>query len=95
MSPLLEVDNLFKAYGSLRAVDGLSFSVGAGEAFGLLGPNGAGKSTTMMMICGLLEPDSGEVRLEGKALDRRIPQSRQRLGVVPQDSGRLSRPDGS
>ena len=85
MARLLEIDNLFKACGSLKAVDGLSFSVNAGEAFGLLGPNGAGKSTTMMMICGLLEPDSGEVRLEGRALDRRIPQSRQRLGVVPQD----------
>ena len=56
-----------------------------GEAFGLLGPNGAGKSTAMMLICGLLAPDSGEVRLDGKLLERREPSSRQRLGIVPQE----------
>ena len=85
MTALLEVGNLVKTFGSLKAVDDLSFHVSAGEAFGLLGPNGAGKSTAMMMICGLLEPDSGEVRLDGQVLDRKLPSSRQRLGVVPQD----------
>ena len=85
MPSLLEIDHLSKSFGSLKAVDDLSFSVEAGEAFGLLGPNGAGKSTTMMMICGLLQPDGGEVRLEGNPLDRRQPASRLRLGVVPQD----------
>ena len=85
MPSLLDVNHLCKSFGSLKAVDDLSFTVEAGEAFGLLGPNGAGKSTTMMMICGLLQPDGGEVRLEGHPLDRRQPASRQRLGVVPQD----------
>jgi ABC-2 type transport system ATP-binding protein len=85
MPSLLDIDHLSKSFGSLKAVDDLSFSVEAGEAFGLLGPNGAGKSTTMMMICGLLQPDGGEVRLEGHPLDRRQPASRLRLGVVPQD----------
>ena len=85
MGSLLEVDNLVKKYGDLTAVDRLSFDVEPGEAFGLLGPNGAGKSTTMMMICGLLAADSGEVRLEGRRLDRMRPESRQRMGVVPQD----------
>ena len=85
MGSLLEVDNLVKKYGDLTAVDRLSFDVEPGEAFGLLGPNGAGKSTTMMMICGLLAADSGEVRLEGHRLDRMRPESRQRMGVVPQD----------
>jgi ABC-2 type transport system ATP-binding protein len=85
MPPLLEVDRLVKTYGSLKAVDDLSFSVAPGEAFGLLGPNGAGKSTAMMIISGLLEPDSGTVRLEGNLMDRRQPMSRMRLGVVPQD----------
>jgi len=85
MPSLLDIDHLSKSYGSLKAVDEVSFQVEAGEAFGLLGPNGAGKSTAMMMICGLLEPDSGEVRLEGQRLDRRQPTSRNRLGVVPQD----------
>ena len=85
MAPLLAVDNLVKKYGDLTAVDLLSFDVEPGEAFGLLGPNGAGKSTTMMMICGLLAADYGEVRLEGRRLDRTRPESRQRMGVVPQD----------
>ena len=85
MAPLLVVDNLSKKYGDLTAVDRLSFSVEPGEAFGLLGPNGAGKSTTMMMICGLLNADSGEIRLEGRRLDRTRPESRQHMGVVPQD----------
>ncbi len=85
MGGLLEVDSLVKKYGDLTAVDRLSFDVEPGEAFGLLGPNGAGKSTTMMMICGLLAADSGEVRLEGRRLDRMRPESRQRMGVVPQD----------
>lgn len=85
MVALLEVDNLVKKYGDLTAVDGLSFDVQPGEAFGLLGPNGAGKSTTMMMVCGLLAADSGEVRLDGQRLDRTRPESRQRMGVVPQD----------
>lgn len=85
MAPLLAVDNLVKKYGDLTAVDLLSFDVEPGEAFGLLGPNGAGKSTTMMMICGLLAADYGEVRLEGRRLDRTRPESRQQMGVVPQD----------
>ena len=85
MPALLEVDNIVKTYGILKAVDGLSFSVAPGEAFGLLGPNGAGKSTAMMMICGLLAPNSGQIRLEGKLLERRRPSSRQRLGIVPQE----------
>ena len=85
MSSLLEVKDLCRSFGSLKAVDHLSFEVERGEAFGLLGPNGAGKSTTMMMICGVLAADSGEVRIEGRALDGRIPASRDRMGVVPQD----------
>jgi ABC-2 type transport system ATP-binding protein len=85
MSVLLEVDGLCKSFGNLKAVDQLSFQVDKGEAFGLLGPNGAGKSTTMMMICGLLQPDAGDVRLEGRSLDRQRPISRSHMGVVPQD----------
>lgn len=85
MSVLLEVDGLCKSFGNLKAVDQLSFQVEQGEAFGLLGPNGAGKSTTMMMICGLLQPDAGDVRLEGRSLNRQHPLSRSRMGVVPQD----------
>jgi len=85
MTAILEVRQLSRSFGTLRAVDNLSFNVQPGEAFGLLGPNGAGKSTTMMMICGVLAPDSGQILIDGRLLDRHVPASRSRMGVVPQD----------
>jgi ABC-2 type transport system ATP-binding protein len=62
----LEIRNLMKSFGVLRAVNGISLAVQHGEIFGLLGPNGAGKTTTIQMICGLLHPDEGEIYLEGQ-----------------------------
>ena len=62
---MVEIQNLRKAFGSIVAVDGVSFSVGKGEVLGFLGPNGAGKSTTMKMITGFLTPTSGTVRICG------------------------------
>jgi ABC-2 type transport system ATP-binding protein len=82
---LLEVCNLRKTFGNLVAVEDVSFSVAPGEVFGLLGPNGAGKSTTMNMVVGLLAPDSGSIRLEGRELSPDNRELRQALGVVPQD----------
>ncbi len=61
----LAVSGLTKAYGSLVAVDGISFMVARGEVFGILGPNGAGKTTTLEMIEGLRRPDGGQVLVEG------------------------------
>jgi ABC-2 type transport system ATP-binding protein len=82
---LLEISHLRKTFGDLVAVEDVSFSVDAGEVFGLLGPNGAGKSTTMMMLAGLLRPDSGTIRLNGEELDPDNREVRMMLGVVPQD----------
>ncbi len=61
----IEVENLHKSYGDLKAVDGLSFAVEQGEVFGLLGPNGAGKTTTIEILIGLRQRDSGDVRVMG------------------------------
>ncbi len=85
MSSLLVVQDLVKSFDDLVAVNGVSFHVDAGEVFGLLGPNGAGKSTTMMIICGVLDRDSGTVQLDGLPVDRHQPAARRILGVVPQD----------
>lgn len=82
---LLEARHLRKSYGDHLAVADVSFSLDSGEVLGLLGPNGAGKSTTMMMIAGLLAPDSGEVLLDGEPFDVKQPILRRELGVVPQD----------
>jgi len=79
----IEVHGLAKSYGSLKAVDGISFEVGFGECFGLLGPNGAGKTTTIHCIVGALRPDAGEVRVDGMA-DPTRPAVRAKLGVAPQ-----------
>jgi ABC-2 type transport system ATP-binding protein len=81
----LRTRNLFKAFGSIRAVDGVSFEVLAGEIYGLLGPNGAGKTTTLSMVCGLLRPDGGEVLIHGQGFWTDPQSARRAMGVVPQD----------
>jgi ABC-2 type transport system ATP-binding protein len=62
---ILKVERLEKAFGAMKAVDGVSFCVAPGEILGLLGPNGAGKTTTINMILGVLEPDRGRIEIEG------------------------------
>lgn len=67
---MLKAENLSKSFGNLEAVSELSLQVEKGEVVGLLGPNGAGKTTTMKMLAGLLNPDSGNVELEGSVRDK-------------------------
>ncbi len=67
--PVLAVEHLSKSFGTLRAVDGLAFTVAPGEIVGLVGPNGAGKSTTINMILGVLEPSEGRIAIEGVDLE--------------------------
>jgi ABC-2 type transport system ATP-binding protein len=81
----LSVQGLSKSFGTLRAVDNVSFAVHAGELYGLLGPNGAGKTTTLSIIAGLLRPDAGEVIMDGVRLKDDPPRARRYLGVVPQE----------
>jgi lipooligosaccharide transport system ATP-binding protein len=82
--PVIAARALSKHYGEFAAVDGISFEVPAGEAFGLLGPNGAGKSTTMKMIGGVSQRTSGELSIMGLDPERHGPEVRAHLGVVPQ-----------
>ena len=82
--PTLEIDNLSKSYGSLRALDSMSFSVASGEIFGFVGSNGAGKSTTMRIALGVLASDSGEVRWDGAPLDV---AARRTVGYMPEERG--------
>ena len=82
---MLEVRGLQKRYGSLVAVEEVSFRASAGEMVGLLGPNGAGKTTTVSMIAGLLQPDRGEVRIQGGVVSRETDPVKRRMGLVPQD----------
>ena len=78
---LLQVQNISKAFGGVKAVQNVSFSLQAGELLALIGPNGAGKSTTFNMVGGQLVPDSGEVLLNGKPITGLPPRDVWRRGV--------------
>ena len=82
---VLECSGLKKDFGDLVAVDGVGFYIAEGETYGLLGPNGAGKTTCISMICGLLERDAGEVRVDGRPLTTRSVAPKKAIGYVPQD----------
>ena len=85
---MLKLENVRKTYGSLVAVDDLSFTVKDGEIFGLLGENGAGKTTTFRMIMGLLEPDKGNITLNGKKIDY---NETDKIGFVTEERSLLTK----
>ena len=87
----IEVRDLRKSYGSLTAVDGVSFDVLEGEFFGILGPNGAGKTTLLEMIEGLREPDAGTITVLGEPVWPRNPKLLHRMGVQLQASAFFER----
>ena len=82
---MLKVENLYKNFGNIIAVDGISFEVKKGEVFGRLGTNGAGKSTTISIISTLIPPTRGEILFEGESIFENSKNLRQKLGIVPQD----------
>ena len=86
MENIIEIKNLSKSFGEVKAVDGLSFSVKKGELFAFLGVNGAGKSTTISVMCGALEKDDGEVFIGGYDASTQAKNVRSILGVVFQQS---------
>ncbi len=83
---MVEAIGLYKSFGPVEAVRGVSFSVPRGEIFGLLGPNGAGKTTTIRMITGLLRPDRGRAFIMGIDVHRDPVRARSHIGVVPEVS---------
>jgi ABC-2 type transport system ATP-binding protein len=82
---MLEARALTKRYGEVVALDGVTLCAGAGEMLGLLGPNGAGKTTAVSIIAGLLRPDGGEVRIEGRPLGGDTDPMKRRIGLVTQE----------
>jgi len=81
----IEIKNLNKSFGDLKAVQDVSFHVQTGEVLGLLGPNGAGKSTTISMLSGLLNPTNGDATIMGHSVTKEPAAAKASLGVVPQD----------
>lgn len=86
MPPIIQISNLSKSFGKVKAVRDLSFSVDRGELFAFLGVNGAGKSTTINIICGQLSRDSGNITIDNHDLDKDLGVIKSELGVVFQTS---------
>ena len=82
MKNVIEISNLYKSFGEVKAVSDLSFKVKEGELFAFLGVNGAGKSTTISVMCGTLKKDSGTVIVNGESVDKDSDAVKRSLGVV-------------
>jgi len=83
---MIEVENISKSYGSIRAVNNISFRVGKGDVLGFLGPNGAGKSTTMRMVTCYLAPDEGTARVDGFDITKDPIAVREKIGYLPENN---------
>lgn len=81
---MIEIQNCTKRYGDLVAVDRLSLSIGRAKIFGLLGPNGAGKSTTIKMMTGLIEPDSGFIKIGGYDIGTDPVEAKKIMAYIPE-----------
>ena len=86
MNNIIEINNLCKSFGDLKAVQDLTLSVREGELFAFLGINGAGKSTTINIMCGQLSKDSGEIIIDGYDLDKNLDSVKNEIGIVFQSS---------
>ena len=83
---MIELINLTRFYGNLKAVDNLSIKIMPGKIFGFLGPNGAGKTTTIKMIMGLINQTEGEIIINGDKLDlKNVQKVKFRIGYLPED----------
>jgi ABC-2 type transport system ATP-binding protein len=84
--PAINVSHLVKRFGTLTALDGISFSVSEGETFGFLGPNGAGKTTTIRILTGISPPTGGDASIFGKDIVRETIAARKQIGIVHETS---------
>lgn len=82
-NPIIDIRNLTKTYGSLKALDGLTLSVYEGEVFGFIGPNGAGKTTTMRILTTLLRPTEGSASIDGFSVTEQPNEVRRLIGYMP------------
>lgn len=82
---MLQIKQLTKHYGTKTAVDGLTLTIQPGEIYGFLGPNGAGKTTTLKCCCGILQPDSGEVLVDGVSMQKEPLRAKRKLAYLPDD----------
>ena len=80
---VIDVDNLSKSFGKVKALDSVSFSVKRGELFGLIGPDGAGKTTLFRLLTTLLNPDTGKAAIDGLDIEKDYLQIRSRVGYMP------------
>lgn len=87
MTPLIEISNLVRTFAGTTAVSSVTFSVGKGEIFGLVGPDGAGKTTTLRILCGLMNPTSGTVRIAGLDVTKDTEAVKDRIGYMAQKFG--------
>lgn len=85
--PALVVRELYKYFGKIKAVDGISFEVNEGEIFGLIGPNGAGKTTTLRMIATLLKPSSGKIEIFDIDATKEESKVRELISYLPEEAG--------
>ncbi len=83
---MLAAQGLYKFYGSVPAVQNVTFTLEPGQVLGYLGPNGSGKSTTVKMLIGLLEPTDGQVTHNGQNIHKDLAAYRKRLGYVPEEA---------
>ncbi|HWS27362.1 MAG TPA: ATP-binding cassette domain-containing protein, partial [Xanthomonadales bacterium] len=88
---MIELTDLRKTFGAVKAVDGVSFTARDGEITGLLGPNGAGKTTTLRMLYTLMKPETGHISVDGVDITQDPDSARRKLGVLPDARGLYKR----
>lgn len=82
---MIQIENATKHYGGILALDNLSLEIKPGEIFAFLGPNGAGKTTTVRLLCGLLFPDQGRIRINGVDIAENPLEAKRHIGLVPDE----------